>query len=110
MQSLRSAILLLGAVYVLLVPPVASAHVLRPADTTLVQDLGQYRLSMTMSIANPPPSPMSVQVVPERSFSGVVAITLWLVPAGGSLPKPPPAHVISAQGTVTTQFPVSDPG
>jgi hypothetical protein len=98
MKTLRSSLLFLGAALALLVPPTASAHVLQPVGTTVVQDVGPYQLAATMTVPNTLPAPLSVQIAAEQSFSAVVAITLWLVPAGGSLPTPPPAHVISAQG------------
>ena len=110
MERFRTAILFLGAVYALLPPPVASAHVMQPAGTTLVQDLGPYRLALTMSLASTLPSPLSVQVAPEQPFPGVVAITIALVSAGASWPTLTPAHVISAQGTVFAQFPIANPG
>src|ERR1700730_13229521 len=110
MKTLRGFLVFVGAAFALLVAPTASAHVLQPVGTTVVQDLGPYQLAATMMVPNTLPAQLSVQIAPEQPFSGVVAITLWLVPVGGPLPAPPPAHGISAQGTVAAQFPVTQPG
>jgi hypothetical protein len=76
----------------------------------VVQDVGPYQLAATLSAPTALPGTVSVQIAPQQSFSGAVAITLWLVPAGASLRTPPPAHVISARGTIVAQLPVADPG
>ena len=109
MNLLRSALPLVGAAFVLLAPLTTSAHALQPASATVVQELGPYQLAATMSVPSTLPGLLSVQIAPEQTFPGVVAVTLWVVPAGGLLPTPPPARVISAQGTVVDQFPINDP-
>ena len=65
----------------------------------MVQDLGPYTLAATINPPTALPGAVSVQIAPQQSFSGLVSVTLWLVPIGAPSPTPPPARVISEQGS-----------
>jgi hypothetical protein len=94
----------------LLVPPTASAHDSGPAGTMVVQHVGPYVFTATVTPPTTLPGAVSVQIAPQQSFSGVVVITVWLAPTGEPLPTAHPSRVISAQGSVVTQLPITDPG
>ena len=110
MQVIKYFLLLVYVAVALLVPPTASAHDVQPVGTTVVQDLGPYTLTATISLPNALPGAVSVQIAPQQSFSGLVSVTLWLVPIGAPSPTPPPAHVISEQGSFVAQLPITGPG
>ena len=105
-------VLLLGCVALALIAPAtASAHSVQPAAATVVRNVGPYRLAADMSAPATLPGKVSVQIAPQQSFAGLVAVTLWLAPAGAPAPLiPQRAYVISSSGAIGAEFSVSDAG
>ena len=105
-------VLLLGCVGLALIAPgTASAHSVQPAAVTVVRNVGPYELASAMSAPATLPGKISVQIAPQQSFAGLVAVTLWLAPAGAPPSLiPQRAYVISSSGAIGAEFSVRDAG
>ena len=105
-------VLLLGCVgLALIAPATASAHSVQPAAVTVVRSVGPYEFVLAISAPATLPGKISVQIAPQQSFAGLVAMTLWLAPAGAAPPLiPQRAYVISSSGAIGAEFSVSDAG
>ena len=105
-------VLLLGCVGLAFIAPgSASAHSVQPAAVTVVRNVGPYEFVSAISAPATLPGKISVQIAPQQSFAGLVAVTLWLAPAGAppSL-TPQRAYVISSSGAIGAEFSVRDAG
>src|SRR5260221_632074 len=103
---------MLGCVGLALIAPgAASAHTVQSAAVTVVRNVGPYELDSAMSAPATLPGSISVQIAPQQSFAGLVAVTLWLAPAGAPPPLiPQRAYVLSSSGAIGAEFSVSDAG